>query len=153
MEKELAVINRYFKAFSEKKPEDMLACYHVQAKFSDEVFLDLNHEGIQKMWTMLLRRGKDLIIESDSPEIKNGLITTKWTANYTFSQTGRMVTNKVTSKFKFKDGLIIEQEDTFDFHKWSKQAFGIMGYFMGGTSWFRDKVREKARKSIDRYVI
>ena len=70
--------------------------------------------------------------------------TAHWVAHYQFAQTGRPVVNDVHSRFRFVDGLIAEQVDEFDFHRWSRQALGVPGLLLGWTPMLRRSVQGKA---------
>ena len=66
-----------------------------------------------------------------------------WEAKYIFPQTGRLVHNKIDAVFTFKDGKIIKHQDHFNLYKWIKMAFGPMGWILGWTAFFQNKVQEK----------
>jgi len=55
----------------------------------------------------------------------------RWIAKYTFTQTGRPVTNDVRAKMRFRDGLIAEHWDSFSLHSWTRQALGTPGLLLG----------------------
>ena len=73
-------------------------------------------------------------------------------ARYRFAQTGRQVVNDVHSRFRFVDGLIAEQVDEFDFHRWSRQALGLNGLLLGWTPMLRRNVQRQARAGLDKYL-
>ena len=75
-----------------------------------------------------------------------------WIAHYTFTQTGRPVTNDVRAAFRFADGLIAEHRDDFDFHRWSRQALGTPGLLLGWTPILRASVRRRARAGLDEFM-
>ena len=56
------------------------------------------------------------------------------------------------AKFRFRDGLIAEHRDDFDFHKWSKQALGTPGLLLGWTPILRNATRKKARAGLDEFA-
>ena len=76
----------------------------------------------------------------------------KWEAFYTFSQTGKKVHNKISASFEFKDGLIVKHTDDFNLHTWAKQAMGIKGLVLGGTSFFKNKLHEKTNALLDKFI-
>ncbi len=43
-------------------------------------------------------------------------------AHYVFTETGRPVVNDIRASFRFEDGLIVEHNDEFSFHRWARQA-------------------------------
>jgi hypothetical protein len=73
-------------------------------------------------------------------------------ADYPFSATGRLVRNRIGAHFVLCDGLIVEHLDTFDLWIWGRMALGPIGWRMGWTSRFRDKLRAKARKGLIRFM-
>ena len=126
----------------------MQECYADNATFSDEVFVSLNSAQVKTMWEMLISRGKDLQIcfQNVSADEKSG--SAEWIANYTFSQTGRKVENRIKANFEFENGKIVKHFDSFDFYKWSSQALGLKGTLLGWTSFLKGKVQETAMKSL-----
>ena len=74
-----------------------------------------------------------------------------WEAIYNFSKTGRKVHNKIKAEFEFKDGKIIKHTDTFDLHKWAKQAMGFKGFLLGGTSFFKKKLNAQTNKLLSSF--
>ena len=53
-----------------------------------------------------------------------------------------MVINDIIAEFKIKDGKIIKHQDKFDFYKWSRQALGFPGLFLGWTPFLKNKVSQ-----------
>jgi hypothetical protein len=140
-----ALIRKFYTAFQQKDFLTMQSCYHAEANFSDPVFTNLNSAEVKAMWQMLLTSSKDLKIEfSDVTDS-----SAKWDAWYTFSRSGRPVHNIVKSSFTFRDGLIFDQKDEFNFWRWSRQALGTSGLLLGWTPIVSNKVRSLARKNLD----
>jgi len=75
-----------------------------------------------------------------------------WLAKYTFSETGRPVVNDIHATFTFRDGLIVEHHDDFNFYAWSRQALGPTGLLLGWTPIVRAAVRKKAAGLLDKYT-
>jgi hypothetical protein len=75
-----------------------------------------------------------------------------WIARYTFGQTGRPVVNDVSSTFRFRDGLIADQRDDFDFYRWTRQALGPMGVALGWTRIVQGSVRHRAQAGLDQFL-
>lgn len=143
------LIEEFYAAFSAHEAETMASCYHPEIAFSDPAFGMLHGKDASDMWRMLVHRSKGkLHIEFSDIKADQQLGSAKWTARYEFSKTGRQVTNEVTANFVFKDGLIIEHKDDFDFGKWASQAFGFTGWLIGNTAFFRNKVRNQALASL-----
>ena len=134
-------IEKLYTAFQNGDGDAMAACYHPEATFSDPAFQNLKGDEPGDMWRMLLERSNgNLKIEYSvlSADAEKG--EAKWEAWYPFSQTGRKVHNKIHARFRFKDGLIIEHRDHFNFWRWSRQALGAPGMFLGWTPFLKKKV-------------
>lgn len=145
------LLESFYAAFASRDWGRMAACYHPQAAFRDEVF-NLEGKRIAAMWRMLLEAGQDLSAEAKDIAAAGEQGTAHWTATYTFSATGRKVTNKLASRFRFKDGLIFRHRDTFSFWNWARQALGAKGLFLGWMPRLRQIVQEKARANLDKFV-
>ena len=104
------------------------------------------------MWRMLTSQAKDLQVELLDHASQGDRGSATWRATYTFSQTGRRVVNLVDSTFRFKDGLIAEQKDHFDFWRWSRQAIGPAGWALGWSPMLKATLRRRARASLDRFL-
>lgn len=152
MGSEEALIHRFYSAFQRGDYATMQACYHDEATFHDPVFQTLTSREVKAMWQMLLTSAKDLRIAFQDVTASAGAGSCTWTANYTFSRTGRPVQNHVHSRFTFRDGKILTQADTFDLWRWSRQALGISGLLLGWSPLVRNKVSATARKGLNRFL-
>ena len=142
------LIQRFYTAFNEKDGDTMAACYAPDAHFHDPVFGDLTGTEAGAMWRMLTGRAKDLRVELAAFASEGDSGSAHWIAHYTFAQTGRPVVNDIRATFKFKDGLIVDHHDDFDFKKWSRQAIGLPGLLPP----VRSTIRKKARAGLDEYM-
>lgn len=138
------LIERFYAAFNRRDGAGMAACYAPDARFSDPVFPDLRGDEPGRMWQMLTEGADDLRIELAEHEADDEAGTARWIAHYTFTQTGRPVVNDIRARFRFRDGLIAEHRDDFDFHRWARQALGPVGLLLGWTPIVRNKVRGQA---------
>lgn len=146
------LIEEFYAAFAAGEPETMSSCYHPDITFHDPAFGTLKGRDVPDMWRMLIGRSKgQLQIAFSSIHANNEHGSASWTARYPFSKTGRIVTNDVTANFRFKDGLIIEHKDDFDFYAWSRQALGLTGWLLGRTTFLRNKVRNQAISALRRF--
>ena len=101
------------------------------------------------MWKMLTgRAGDNLKIEFKDVTANSAT----WIAHYPFGPKKRPVVNQIQAKFEFKDGLIIKHTDTFDLHKWAKQALGFSGWLLGGTAFFKKKLNAKTKAQLASYM-
>ncbi len=146
------LLHRFYTAFQQRDAATMAACYHPDARFSDPVFGALTHDETVAMWTMLCKRGKDLQLNFEILDTDDTTGRARWEARYTYSATGRAVTNRITSAFVFKDGLILQHDDTFDFWRWTRMALGLPGILLGWTPMLRNTVRQRARKALGAFM-
>lgn len=146
-----ALIERFYKAFQAKDAEAMAACYAPDVRFSDPVFTDLRGPLAGDMWRMLCERGKDLTLEFSGVRADDHEGAAHWEARYTFSQTGNKVLNIIDARFKFRDGLIVEHDDSFDLYRWMSQALGFTGVALGWLPPVQNGLRKKARQGLDQW--
>ncbi len=144
------LITRFYEAFAARDHEGMAACYHEDVRFSDPAFPDLRGARAGAMWRMLCERGKDLVLTFSDVQAGNESGSTRWEAVYTFSLTGRKVHNRIQARFRFRDGRIVEHDDSFDFWAWARQALGPPGVLMGWTPLLKGKVQRTAGAQLDR---
>jgi SnoaL-like domain len=142
-----ALIERFYRAFSERDANTMAACYADHPRFSDPVFT-LEGDAVTAMWRMLLVRGKDLRVEFGNLQADAESGSADWQAWYTFSATRRPVHNRIHAQFRFEQGRIVEHVDSFDFWRWSRQALGPAGLLLGWTPMLRAKVRAQAAANL-----
>jgi uncharacterized protein len=147
-----SLVERFYGAFGARDGAAMAASYAPDATFSDPVFTDLRGQEIGAMWRMLTSRATDLEIDLREHEAGDEEGSAHWVARYTFTQTGRPVVNDVRASFRFRDGLIAEHRDDFDFHRWSRQALGPSGLLLGWTPLLRSAVRRRARSGLDDFM-
>ncbi len=146
------LIERFYEAFGQSDGHGMCECYAPDVHFSDPVFGDLRGPRAEAMWQMLTEAPGDLRIELLDHEADEVTGSAHWRAQYVFSQTGRPVTNDVRAEFGFRDGLIAEHHDRFDFHRWARQALGPTGLLLGWTPFMRSAVRRKAAARLEEYT-
>jgi ketosteroid isomerase-like protein len=151
-EQQAALINRFYEAFARRDAAAMAACYHPQARFSDPAFPNLQGAAIGQMWTMLCERAQDFSLTFKDVKAEADRGTAHWEARYLFSKTGRHVHNIIEAEFRFKDGLIVEHDDRFDFWRWSRQALGTPGLLLGWSGFLRTKVQAEAAKGLAAFV-
>ncbi|WP_289659865.1 nuclear transport factor 2 family protein [Flavobacterium panacagri] len=146
------LITKFYTAFANADAKTMSECYHPKVHFIDPAFGLLKEGQVSKMWEMLLSKSKgNLKIEFSNVKADDSTGSANWVATYNFSKTNRNVINKIRAEFVFQDGLIIKHTDNFDVWKWSKQAFGPMGYLLGWTGFFQKKVQKQALLSLQKF--
>lgn len=148
----LALVNRFYQAFSENDGKTMADFYDENATFQDDVFGKLNAAEVKAMWQMLTARSKDLVVTWTEPGVQGEYITTHWTAQYSFGPGKRKVVNEIDAQFLIRDGKIVQHKDHFNFYRWARQALGLPGLTLGWTSYLRHKVSNKALKGLRDYM-
>jgi hypothetical protein len=130
----------------------MAACYADDAVFEDPAFGVLKNGEVQDMWRMLIDRSQgnlEIVFSDIKTEGDTG--TAKWEAKYPFSKTGRNIHNKISAKFIFRNGKIIDHRDSFDLWKWAGMALGTPGKLLGWTPFMKNKIRETALSSLKKW--
>ncbi|MDP4217404.1 MAG: nuclear transport factor 2 family protein [Bacteroidota bacterium] len=126
--------------------------YHADATFYDPVFENLEKGQVTAMWEMLLSGAREFRLDFAGVHADGEDGGCTWTAYYSFSRTGRRVVNKGKAHFRFVDGKIAEHQDEFSLWAWSRQALGLPGLLFGWTSPMHRKIRDMARKSLDKFI-
>lgn len=146
------LLQKFYTAFQSGDAETMAACYHDDAVFEDPAFGVLKNSEVRDMWRMLIERSKgNLEITFSDIQVDGDSGFAKWEAKYPFSKTGRKVHNRISAKFKFQDGKIIDHRDSFDLWKWSGMALGLPGRLLGWTPFFQKKIRATAIGSLRKW--
>jgi ketosteroid isomerase-like protein len=146
-----ALIQRFYEAFQRSDAEAMAACYAPDVQFSDPVFGVLRGGEAADMWRMLISRATEFSLTFSNIRTVGQTATASCVATYRFSQTGRKVVNRINSRFAIRDGLIFEHRDSFSLWTWSRQALGLKGWLLGGTSFVQNKIRAQASKGLRAY--
>ena len=148
----LELIRKFYDAFAAGDAEGMVACYHDDIKFEDPAFGPLKGKDPKNMWRMLLKNNKGKMkITYSNVHAEGDTGGADWVAEYTFSQTGRHVVNRVSASFVFRDGKIIKHTDRFDAWKWAGQALGTPGKLLGWSSFMKNKIRQRATGSLAKF--
>lgn len=131
-------IVKFYSAFSDASA--MSECYHRKIVFRDPIFGLLKGNNVSQMWKMLIESSKgNLKIETADIKADQYIGSAQWTESYSFSKTNRKVINVIQARFHFQDGLIIKHTDDFDVWKWSKEAFGAIGFLFGWIGYMQKK--------------
>jgi len=147
------VIQRFYSAFQKLDYATMQSCYSDDIIFNDPAFGILEGPEAKAMWEMLCKNAKNFSLSfSNIQLLDDEYATCDWVANYTFSKTGRKVTNKIKAHMRLQDGMIIEHTDQFDIWKWSRQALGLSGILLGWSGYLKNKIRSNARKSLGKFM-
>ena len=144
------LIEKFYTAFTAADAAGMVSCYADDIVFQDPAFGILTGDDAKNMWRMLLKN-PDIHITASHIQADNKKGSADWVAVYTFSLTGRQVTNNVHAEFEFNNGRIIKHTDRFSFWKWAGQAFGLKGYLLGWTPLMQNKVRQQALLRLSKF--
>jgi ketosteroid isomerase-like protein len=146
-----ALLREFYGAFARRDAEAMARCYSDDVFFSDPAFPKLHGEEARDMWRMLVSGATDLevVLEEAFADAEGG--RARWTATYTFSKTGRHVVNRISALFAFRDGKIVRHYDRFSFWRWSSQALGPLGKFLGWFAPVKWMVRKQAARNLARF--
>jgi len=143
------IIVALYDALDSGAGDAMAMLYAPDARFKDPAFGELTGEEAGDMWRMLTSRATDLDVELAEHEAHGDEGTAHWIATYTFN-TGRPVVNDIHAKFRFRDGKIVDHEDSFSFSKWARQALGPTGFILGLPP-FNLLVRRKALGDLNNF--
>ena len=150
-----ATIERFYAAFAALDGATMMACDARDAHFQDPVFELQGKDNIGAMWAMLGQATRENLdvwkLEWRDVRADGDSGSAHWEAHYRFSATGRLVHNRIDAHFSFRDGLIVDHRDVFDFWAWSRQALGAPGLLLGWTPMLRNKVRAQAATKLALY--
>lgn len=147
----VALITEFYRAFQRQDAEAMAACYAPDVHFSDAVFIGLKGREASDMWRMLCSRAQDFSLIFSQVQADEQQGSARWTAQYTFTATGRTVVNDIRAAFVFKDGLIVEHRDHFDLWRWSRQALGVKGLLLGWLPSVQAAIRRQARQGLSAF--
>ncbi|PWK14302.1 nuclear transport factor 2 family protein [Tumebacillus permanentifrigoris] len=147
------LLAKFYTAFQQNDYDAIAECYHEDAQFSDDMFENLRGDEVRAMWHMFTRgQASDKkmtfqVIDADDHRGRG-----RWHIDYHFSVTGRPIHNDIESEFRFVDGKIISHHDSFDFGRWTRQAFGFKGIFMV-LGPIRSKVQQKIRETLQAHHV
>jgi ketosteroid isomerase-like protein len=146
------LIQEFYQAFQRRDAVAMAECYTHDIEFSDPVFPRLRGEQVGAMWSMLTSRAEDFSLSFNSVEADATKGRASWIATYRFSQTGRMVVNRIDATFEFRDGKISRHRDHFDLWNWCRQALGLTGWLFGAFPAIHNKIRAQAAAGLKKFT-
>ena len=143
------VIRELYEALDRHDGEAMARQYAPDGRFKDPAFGELSGAEAGDMWRMLTGRSEDLRVDLAEHSADGDSGTAHWIATYTFS-TGRPVVNDIHARFRFRDALIIDHEDSFSLWGWARQALGPAGLILGVPP-MNLLIRRRARGDLTRF--
>jgi len=144
------LIRSLYAALDRHDGEAMAKLYAPDGRFRDPAFGELTGAEAGDMWRMLTGQTDDLKVELAAHSADGDVGEARWIAHYTFTSTGRPVTNDVRARFHFRDGAIVDHVDTFSFWRWARQALGPTGWILGLPPLSR-LVRRRARRGLEEF--
>ena len=153
MNKNEDLITCFYSAFRQLDYKTMNGCYSDDIVFFDPMFDLLEGKKVRAMWEMLCKNAKNFeLVFGNIAAVDEEYYTCEWLASYTFSGTGRRVTNKVKAFMRVAGGKIIEHSDGFSLHKWSIQALGFSGWLLGWNRFYQGAIKKKAGKRLEEFM-
>ncbi|MBL7816587.1 MAG: nuclear transport factor 2 family protein [Saprospiraceae bacterium] len=147
-----AIIEHFYQSFAKGDAESMVSHYADNITFEDPAFGRLQGKDAKDMWRMLINNNRDGIkITYGNVQANDTTGSANWQAEYTFSQTGRFVVNKIHASFVFKNGQIIQHTDYFDMWRWSRQALGLSGWLLGWSGFMKNKIQQRTNSLLAKY--
>jgi ketosteroid isomerase-like protein len=143
------LIVQLYEALNRHDGDAMARLYDPEGRFHDPAFGELSGAEAGDMWRMLTGRAEDLKVELAEHSAEGDSGSAHWIATYTFS-TGRHVVNDIHARFRFRDGLITDHEDSFSFWRWARQALGPPGLVLGLPP-MNQVVRRRARGDLAKF--
>jgi hypothetical protein len=151
------VLDRLFTALGRHEPVTAASCYHPKARFRDIAFELSGADEIYDMWRLVCSGDAHLGVTIEEIEADDRAGRARIVDTYRFSASKHEpkkwlpVTNRIVSRFEFRDGLIWRQEDECDARAWATQAMGggIKGALAGRFRFVRSLgARAKLRKFL-----
>jgi len=146
------VIHTFYGAFQRRDGQAMDVCYAPDARFQDPVFGELERVRAVAMWRMLCERATDLDLTVADVVVDDARGSARWEARYTFTATGRPVTNVIQASFEFAGGKIRRHVDRFDLYAWARQALGLKGLLLGWAPPVQSAIRAQAARGLESYM-
>ena len=148
-----AVVEKFYGAFKKLDAATMNSCYSDDIVFYDPVFGILRGAEATSMWEMLCATATNFSLSfTNIIDLEEGYCTCDWVATYTYLNTGKTIINKVRANMLIEDGKIIEHSDAYSIHKLSRQAYGIWGILFGWNSIFQNRIKNKARRDLMKFM-
>ncbi|MBI5932338.1 MAG: nuclear transport factor 2 family protein [Chloroflexi bacterium] len=146
------LIEKFYASFQSHNADGMAACYHPDVTFTDPAFGTLRGAQAMSMWRMLVGRSKDLQVTFSNVNADDSRGSAHWEAKYSFGPKRRPVHNITEAEFVFKDGLIFQHTDRFNFWRWSRMALGMTGTLLGWTPFIQSAVRKSALGGLEEFM-
>ena len=136
------LIERLYDALHRHDAAAMVACYcDEDVTFHDIAFHITDKTRLAGMWRMICEGESGIRVTVRHVHADDRAGEARIVDDYQFGRNasrgkpGRPVVNEITSRFRFRDGLIEEHVDDCDPRAWATQAFG------GAAGWLPGRIR------------
>jgi ketosteroid isomerase-like protein len=151
------LIERLYTALQRHDADGMAACYRDdRVRFHDIAFEIREKSRLYGMWRMICEGESGIRVTVEHIRADDRIGEARIVDCYDFGRNmergerGRPVVNHITSRFRFRDGLIVEHVDDCDERAWAEQALG------GPLGWIAGRVRlarsMTANRKLDRFL-
>lgn len=151
------LIERLYAALQRHDAEAMAGCYRDdRVRFHDIAFEIRDKARLYGMWRMICEGESGIRVSVEHIRADDRIGEARIVDCYDFGRNmekgerGRPVVNQITSRFQFRDGLIVEHVDDCDERAWAEQALG------GAIGWIAGRVRllrsGAANRKLDRFL-
>jgi len=147
----ISLLEHFYTGLQKADIEAVRACYAPGIVYSDPVFGELRGERAVLMWETFFSRDDPLKVNFGDLAADDRTGSGRWEARYVFTRTGREVRNVIFSRFRFVDGLIVEQHDSFSVHRWARMALGPVGAMAGWAPPLRAALHKESVRMLDRF--
>ena len=149
MDQNEQTIIHFLDSFSKRDFEEMNRMYSDDIVFFDPK-VGLLREGIaKKLWKYQYENVNNFSFSfGEVIQVDEEYYTCENIILYRHPQTKRKIKDKRKSYFRMENGKIVEQSDAFKFYAWNRQAFGIMGWVLGWSTFFQKRVKNNILSSL-----
>ena len=151
------LVERLYIALDRHDAAVMASCYRDDVvTFHDIAFHIVEKSRLRGMWRMICEgeSGIRVTIKSITADDREGeariVDVYRFGRDTSKRKEGRPVTNEITSRFRFRDGLIEEHRDWCDARAWASQAMGGPAGWVAGRS--RPLRAWSANRKLDRFL-
>jgi len=147
------VLDRFFTSLANRDADAMNACYNPEIIYMDPIIGVLKSTDVFAMWEMITEDTPDFSVSYNEPEDRgDGYWICQWRFSYRYPETNRKVINDIKAFMKVEDGKITEHSDAYSFLAWTKKAYGLKGWLLGRSGFFRKKMRTSSMKRLSDYI-
>ena len=156
---ETNIVENFFNAYRRHDHGGMAACLAEDSHFSDYAF-DIRGAAVRAMWHWFCvpyaaRRAPVAVSDVAVAPTRGDEINARYRVSYLYGDRERPVDYVIDSRFRLRDGRIVEQQDSFaTLTEWgfASMAFGFPTSVLAITPFLRPTVRRKALESLESFM-